>query len=260
MKRMIKHNISLILSIVTFAAAVVVMFSSIYAWFTTNAKVDSHAVVITTSSDDVIIRDLMEVNRYLNDTKVSDKWYHSDEAGVYYEWNPDESEYVLDENGDLIPLSVANVLPNEYIDITMWYMTVSENSGTYSIAVANMDDSKGIFKETIDGEEYNHTALGVFRVGEVMEDSEGNRSVDDSSWHWLATYNGDKLADTKYDSIIFKQGDFALETPEVIGEETYYKTTFRIEMNLTQYGVLHYTTTNALSEKIVEIKSFRLFV
>lgn len=259
MKKLIRQNISLLMAIVTFTLTVVAMVNIFYAWFTDNSKVKATAVSVISEGDTVIIRDLMEVNRYLDDTLISDKWYHSDEVGQYYEWDAEKSEFILDK-GEKIPLSVANVLPNEYIDITMWYMTRETSGDAYSIGIANMDDSQGIFTEVIGDEFYNHTALGVFRIGEVTEDENGVRTVDDDAWYWLAKYNGDTLPDTKYEQLVFKRGTFSTEVTEIIGDEEYYKTTFRIEMNLSQYAVLHYTTTNALSEKIVEIRSFRLFV
>ncbi len=229
------------------------------AWYISNKEVTANGITATTSSDNVQIREIMEVKRYMQGEQVSDKFYHADGNKIYYEWDLENEAYILDSNNQKIPMQILSVFPNEYVDITMWYRQTGQAlSGGYTIGLSDFDDSEGIFTETIEGVDYSHSSLGVFRVREVTLDEDNKQVI--NNWSWLATYNDDTIADTKYNKVVFKNGDFDTETPVTIGEVEYYTTTFRIEMNLTQYNELTYTSTNMLSEKCVVINKIELIV
>ena len=255
MKQMIMKFKGLTLSIISLFVTVFLLIFAIFSWYVSNETVTVDGVRATSSSGGVEIRDKMTVKRYLNNALVSNKEYHADTNSIYYEWDVTNSKFVLDD-GNKVPLGVASMFPNEYIDITMWYRATYSNVSTYSIGITNMDDSEGTFIETIDDEEYTHTALGVFRVGEVTLDSNDEEVV--NNWYWLADYNGDEEEDTKYDVVTFKNGNFSTEDSETIDGITYYKTTFRIQMKLDNYYTLSKTSTNMLSEKKVKIREIRV--
>ncbi len=252
---MIKRYYKLGLSVLSLILTTGLLVMVLYGWYVTNEKASVDGIRATSSSGSVEIRDKMSVKRYLNNELVSEKEYHADTNSVYYEWDVTNSEFILND-GNKVPLGVASMFPYEYIDITMWYRSTYSGLSTYSIGITNMDDSEGTFTETINDVNYTHTALGVFRIGEVTLDSNNKEVV--NNWYWLADYNGDTLEDTKYDVVTFKTGNFSNESSETIDGITYYKTTFRIQMNLTNYYVLKKTSTNMLSEKKVKIKEIRV--
>lgn len=238
--------------IITILFLVLTMFS----WYVSNKQVSANGIRATTSTNEISIREIMVVKRYLNNQLVSTKEYHADDNRTYYEWDTENNQFKLSD-GNKIPLGVASMFPNEYIDITMWYKSYIDGATTYKIGLTDIDDSNGLFTETVNGVEYTHTALGVFRVGEVTLDEDDKEVV--SEWQWLADYNGDTEEDTKYSIVYFKSGDFSdTDDVETINNVEYHKATFRIQMNLTNYYNLTYTSTNMLSEKKVKIKEIRV--
>ena len=255
----LKNYRQFICSFIMLLFAFVSVISGIFAWFTVNQSTKSDNVTVDTNDENVHFRNLIEITRYYNSSIVSDTWYHCEDGDTnYYEYSL-STGYVYDDDSNLIPMTISSILPNEYIDITLWYYPDDEcKNNTYNLCLVDLDDLNGKFELTDSqtSTSYSHSALGVFRVGEVDTDT---HLVDDSNWKWLCTYNGNYLDDTTYSSVSFKSGSFSTESTTTIDNVSYYSTTFRIELNLTQYyDVLTKATTNALSELYVKIGGIRL--
>jgi len=238
---------------------VISIITATFAWFASNSIDYGRGININTNEANVNFRDLIEIKRYFdNSTDVtSDKWYHRYIDSFYYEYDIDTNSYVIDDDGNKISMDILSLYPNEYVDVQMWYKVTEDiKNKPYTITLTNFDDSNGIFTETVDNVTYSHSALGVFRVGEVSLDESNNKVV--NSWSWLATYNGDTQEDTKPLSVIVKNGDFSNEETVTIDNEEYYTATFRLQLSFLQYDILKYTATNVLSNKSIYINTINL--
>lgn len=248
-------------SFVMLALTLISLIAGVFAWFTINSNTNGSGISVDSNNDNVHFRDRIQIKRYYGTNLVNERWFYTDSSTDqkrYYEYDFSTESYVLDSNNQRIDMNITSIFPNEYIDVTMWYYTDTNEATTYNLCLTDFDDTFGQFSETNNNQTYTHSALGVFRVGEVYEE-EGQYLVDDNDWSYLCKYNGDYLEDTKYNSVSVKRGNFSTESTTLIGNINYYKATFRIQLKFDQYyQYLPNSSTNALSEKSILIGTIRL--
>ena len=270
-----------------------------YGWFVTNDKSSVNGVEITSNGDTVHLRDYIKITRTLS-KNVTTTWYKRDSSSEskdksYYKINlltdsDKKFEYAYEEttneNGttsnNKIPMTLANIFPNETVDVTLWYYPDETlKNSSYNLYLANLKDHNNdgttdednfgrfsVYKSSPAKITY-HSAFGVFKAGELVQTSkdDGTSSLDfGSDSTYLATYKGTHVDDETFDSIKIKTGSFVNETPSTIDKlddsekDSYYETTFRIKLDLTQFNNVFNgdISTNKLSEKYVEIGAIRI--
>jgi hypothetical protein len=242
---------NLIISCIMLAIAFISVISSIFAWFVANDDSNASNIRVDTSNENLHLRDLIEIKRFYKGVLQSDYFFkRENNTDYYYRYDTTNNQFVLDEENKKIGMDVTSIYPNEYVDVTIWYNIDQELvDKDYKIILTNFDDSNGKFniKNAETNELFEHSALGIFKVGEVIDNTFSNAS-------YLLDYNGDYLSDTVYNEVSVKRSNFSRENTEMISSINYYKTTFRIQLDLTNYNEkLPHASTNALSELYVII-------
>ena len=248
---------NLILSLGMLVLALVSVIASIFAWFTSNQQADASNISVDSSNENLYLRVLIEIKSSYKGVLQSDTFYKRlDGTDYFYEYDLTGNQYILDSSNNKISMDFTSLYPNEYVDITLWYRIDSELiDKDYKIILTDFDDSNGKFsiKNNETGESFQHSALGIFGVGEVVD------GTSPATYNYLLDYNGDYESDTVYREVPVKRGKFSDETTEHIGNFDYYKTTFRILLDLTNYSSkLPHSSTNALSELYVIIGKIRI--
>lgn len=244
----IKRYKSLILSIILLVVTLSCAVSVAFAWYINNIRSTASGINVETDNSNLEIREVINIKRYIGEDLFSNKDYLKYDDGYYYEYDFDNSEYVL-SSSQKIPMNIYSIYPNEKIDITIWFRKIGEIQATdYKLCFTDFDDSEGKFYDF--GNLAEHSIRGIFRTGEVK---------DEMDYTWLGTYNGDGIEDTNPSIVIIKNGIFANDVIETYNQKDYYKTTFRIELCLDQYYEKLTAQTNVLSEKKLIIGSIRLF-
>ena len=244
----IKRYKSLILSIILLVVTLSCAVSVAFAWYINNIRSTASGINVETDNSNLEIREVINIKRYIGEDLFSDKDYLKYDDGYYYEYDFDNSKYVL-SSSQKIPMNIYSIYPNEKIDITIWFRKIGEIEATdYKLCLTDFDDSEGKFYDF--GNLALHSIRGIFRAGEVK---------DEMDYTWLGTYNGDGIEDTNPSIVIIKNGIFANDVIETYNQKDYYKTTFRIELCLDQYYEKLTAQTNVLSEKKLIIGSIRLF-
>ncbi len=252
MKNYIKQNKKVISSIVLLVLTFIVGITSTFAWFISNGHSETGNINVETNNVNVEIRDIINIKRHLSDELISSKDYHKFSDGYYYEYNQTTGEYVL-SGGNKIPMNITSIYPTEMIDITLWHRVVGEvDRSSFIIYLADFDDSQGKFNVTDnEGNIYEHSVRGAFRVGEIK---------DEMTYNWLGTFNSDTTGDTLSSSVEVMTKNYSDAAVETFDEIAYYKSSFRIELSLEQYTQKLTPITNALSEKMLKIGVIRLIV
>ncbi|MBQ9449458.1 MAG: hypothetical protein IJU60_06270 [Acholeplasmatales bacterium] len=250
MKAFLKKYKDVIVSSILFVITLASGITALFAWYINNQRTSASGLNVSSDNANIEIREIINIKRYMAGNMFSEKNYHRFTDGYYYEYDMTNSSYVLD-NGNKVAMNIYSIYPTEHIDITMWFRKNGEiSTDDYSLYLTDFDDTNGKFYNYDNNNvAYEHSIKGVFRTGEVKEEM---------SYNWLGGYNGDYLSDTSYDRVLIKAGKFSTDQTDTFNSTLYYRTTFRIELNLEQYYAKLNAITNALSEKSLIIGKIRL--
>lgn len=221
------------------------------AWFSSNKVVDDSGMTVAVNAGDIEFGDTITLVRHTGEASLT-VIYKKFTDGYFYEYDPVGDAYVLDGEGNKLPLKITGLLPTEYLDISVTFRGVNLSTFNYGMSLSDFDDTNGLFAVSwTDGDgshSQNHSVLGIYKLA-VIADGE----VASGSERWLATYNasGD---DTINDPLEFTTGTRSGDS------ETYTTVTFRLTVDVTQYNTLSGTTPNLLSEKEFSIGTLSIYL
>jgi hypothetical protein len=250
-----KTNFKLIANIFLLLLALVSIISCVFAWFMSNTNVDASGIKVESTYSNVYFYDEIKIVRHFAGKNIESSYLKN--GDYYYEYDKNNNSFVR-VNGELVPMMLTAIYPNETIEVTVWYRADKNLDGkNYQIILTDFDDTDGIFRVNYNDNYYEHSALGVFKATK----SKFANITEETEWDWLLDYNGDELADTKKNRVVVASGVFNEDSAVTIDDSAYkyYESTFCIECNFEQYKEkIEHAQTNALSELMVSIGAIRI--
>ena len=247
-----------------------------FAWFASNRQVEASGMQIGVQNDRLRLEDTVTVMPSVGDITYNPLQYLRGSDGVYREVTKDVSGgeeagtidgetyyYVLDDNGERVPLRLTGLFPGEELRVTVRFRVTGDAPIAYRLSLSDFDDTNGRF--TIAAGEGNtpgtYSLLGIFRARLLGMEATGTAPAyteGAESGQYLATYN------TAQGTTDLAADPFTIVTGVATPENGVISCTFGIGVHLgdpdagTQYYALHGTTTNMLSKKQLRIGSLTL--
>ena len=255
-----KHQkIRLKLNILTLFVTCFLLVISLFGWYVSNKEVRATGLTAITSNEDTVdILDEVIAKRYcLNDDTITDTYKKIGKNLVLqkeeiYTASTGKTETITEFQQEEY-FRVKEMLPGEYVDITLGYKMDKDNND-YKIHLR--DITGDTFK--VDG--YNHYVTGVFKYKSLsLKDKAGNDVTDftpDSDYTWFSSYTINQ-----HDSAVLEQV-LVEHTWKNTYEELYF--TFSIIEDFSQYYKLIAQAENSygnlLSQKNFNIGEIFIYV
>ena len=226
-------------------AALLIFSAFTFAWFSESRHAVASGFSINVTDKRITLSDTITVTRTLSSRQTTETFMRG-EGAVYYLY--ENGEFVLDEDGEMIPFSVAGLLPGETVDVTFSYTCTDSLIGS-GIRASLSQITADAFNE-LEHPDVAHSVLGVYKYSVMTDGAFGEEA-------WMVEY-ASGVDDDMPDYIpLFENNvwEKVSETPS----ENYTSVTFRFDFDLAQYSTLK-TATNQLSEKSFSIGELRIEV
>lgn len=255
---------NLISSIISMLICLFLLVFVIFAWYTANDTVKATGITGMTASEDCIhFKDTVTAKRYGLSGSTEENTYTKQSDGsllltrqVIYDASTGTITTITSFEEDTY-FSITELLPGEYVDITLGYYMDSQCNGyNYNLKLKNIIADS--FKVDYNGVDYTHYVSGAFKYKSMsLKDEEGETPANftpASNFTWFSSYN---ISQNDSETV---EVDLLHHTWLNSYEALYY--TFRISEDFTQYYQLIGQSTvsygNLLSRKRFRIGSVYL--
>ncbi len=245
-----KINSKIISSFIMLLITASLLVAVSFAWFSQNKDVGTGGMTVAAMDERITVGSELRLVRKIGEKTVGESLYRCDNYNnVYYLW--EDGSFSKDESGNMIPITVSNLLPGEKIELVFNYTCTDSLIGENLEIYFDNISSDNFFEQNEDGSDGAfHSVLCVYKCS--FKKGEG----DYSEGKWLAN-SAPSVSDnapTRFD-IAEEVWERVSETPE----SNYNEVAVQIEFDLAQYYMLR-ASTNQLSEKSFTIGALRIGV
>ncbi len=254
-----KTKFNLISNITSMLLCLTLLIFGLFAWYTSNKEVTANGITAMTSSETSIhFKDTVTAKRYSLTGDITTNTYTKQSDGtliltkqVLYVAK-DDSTTTVTEFATTTYFSITELLPGEYVDVTVgYYMDPECNGNTYKLKLTNIVADS--FKVQYNEVDYTHYVTGAFKHRSLsLKDEAGNTPANFTA----------STEDTWFSSYEINQNDSSTVEVQILNhtwlnsyESLYY--TFRITEDFSQYYQLIAKSSesygNLLSEKNFKI-------
>jgi len=228
---------NLISSLVSATLCALLLVFVIFAWYTANDTVKAEGITgMTASSDCIHYKDEVKAFRHNLDGSTVDNTYMKQSDGslklvkqVTFDPKTGGLTTITSFASDIY-FSITDLLPGEYVDITLGYFMDEECDG-YNYNLKLKDITADSFEVMFNDVDYTHYVTGAFKHKSLsLVDEEGNTPTDftpSTDFTWFSTYQINK-DDEKIEEVKMLNHKWLNSY-----ESLYY--TFRISEDFSQY-------------------------
>ena len=228
-----RQKFNLVINFAFLSVTVLLFVITLFGWYISNREVSASGIGARTSDEkEIVLLDTVTAIRYnLSGDVITDTYSRVNEFDLYLtkrdSLDHETGTHTIETHqvSDQIPFLIYELLPGEYVDITVGYkIKTGHNGSSYKISLN--DISGGAF--TVD--EITHYASGAFKYASVsLKDKTGTDVVtyDDIEYSWFHSYS---ISAT---DVLPSKVTILEHTWQDSYEELYYK--FRIYEDFTQY-------------------------